>query len=452
MASEPRRRWLTHERRVLLLALALGLPALLVMVALLWTGDHRDKTRWTLLLITGLCWLLGAFALRARVMRPLQTMSNMVAALREGDFSIRARGATLDDALGLALYEVNALAETLREQRLGALETAALLERVMEEIDAAVIAFDADHRVRLANRAAGRLLGRTVEQLLGRRAGELGLAPCLEGPTPRLVELPFAGGGRWEARRSGFRQGGRPHVLLVLSDLARTLREEERAAWQRLVRVLGHEINNSLAPIKSIAGSLQSGLDRTPRPAEWEADLRHGLGIVAARAGALERFMSSYARLTRLPRPSPAPLEAGALVRRVAAIETRVPVAVRPGPAVRFEGDGDQLEQLLINLVRNAADAALETGGGVRMGWDADGRRLDVWVEDDGPGIADTQNLFVPFFTTKPHGSGIGLALSRQIAEAHGGRVTLDDRDGARGAIARLRLPLVAETTPIGGT
>ncbi|HYG69175.1 MAG TPA: ATP-binding protein, partial [Anaeromyxobacteraceae bacterium] len=238
-----------------------------------------------------------------------------------------------------------------------------------------------------------------------------------------------------------FRIGGHPHTLLVLTDVSRALRAEERAAWQRLVRVLGHEINNSLAPIKSLAGMLRGIAGRAERPDDWEEDLRSGLGVIEGRADALQRFMAAYAALARLPDPRPAPLDVEAWIRRVAALETRLAVRVRPGRPVEILADGDQLDQLLINLIRNAADAALETGGRVEVGWATRDGRLEVLVDDDGPGLSGTTNLFTPFFTTKPGGSGIGLALSRQIAEAHGGTLTLEPRVGARGARARLVLP-----------
>ncbi|MBA3554271.1 MAG: PAS domain-containing sensor histidine kinase, partial [Gemmatimonadales bacterium] len=380
--------------------------------------------------------------LRERVVRPLQTISNLLAALREGDYSIRARGANAEDALGLALLEVNALSETLRSQRLRAFEATALLRRVMEEIDVAVFAFDGERRLRLVNRGGERLLAQPTERLLGRPADALGLVQCLSGESPRSVDAAFPGAaGRWEIRCSTFRQDGLPHQLLVLSDLSRVLRAEERSAWQRLVRVLGHEINNSLAPIKSIAGSLRSLAGRSSRPADWEHDLRSGLQVIEGRSESLGRFMTAYARLARLPPPRLRPLEVGEWVRRVAALETRIPVRVAPGPGIRVTADGDQLDQLLINLVRNAADAALETGGGVEVSWRMAGGMIEVVVDDEGPGLPDPGNLFVPFFTTKANGSGIGLPLSRQIAEAHGGSLLLEPRMGARGARARLRLP-----------
>ena len=432
---------MTHERRVLVRALLAGLPAVVAAIVLLWLGDFSSKVRWTFGLLLVGWWALLASSLSERVIRPLQTISNLLGALREGDYSIRARGARTDDALGLALWEVNALADVLRGQRLGALEATALLRRVIAEVDVAIFTFDEDQRLRLVNRAGERFLGRPAARVLGREAAELGLAQCLEGEAPRTVELAMAGRlGRWEIRRGAFRQDGRPHQFVVLSDLSRALREEERQAWQRLIRVLGHEINNSLAPIRSIARSLTEALGRGA--GADSDDFRSGLSVIAARSEALSRFMAAYARLARLPRPTLAPVDLGLLARRVAGLETRLAVTICSDAPLSVAVDADQLEQLLINLVSNAVDAALETGGGVRLAWEAVDHAAELTIEDDGPGLSETANLFVPFYTTKPGGSGIGLVLSRQIAEAHGGTLTLENRRGAPGCVARLVLPV----------
>lgn len=448
MTSEPerKRKPLSHDVRLFLMALAAGLPAVVVAMVLLWTGQWSARVQWTLSVFMVSSWLGFALVLRAQVVRPLQTISNMLGALQEGDYSIRARQYRDDDALGLAMLEVNTLGETLRRQRLDALEATALLSKVMEEIDVAAFTFDGSATLRLVNRGGERLLGRRSADLIGKTAEELDLAQCLEGETPRLMDHAFTGlGGRWELRRSVFRESGLPHQLVVLSDLTRALRHEERQAWQRLVQVLRHEINNSLAPIQSLAGTMRRMLTRNPRPPDWEKDLGQGLSIITERSGALSRFMASYAKLTHLPKPRLGQLDVATWVNRVARLETRIPVEVLHGPELTIAADGDQLDQLLINLVRNAADAALETGGGVRVGWAA-GRGADgyveIWVQDDGPGLSNTDNLFVPFFTTKPQGSGIGLVLSRQIAEAHGGNLMLVNRESASGCEARLRLPV----------
>jgi nitrogen fixation/metabolism regulation signal transduction histidine kinase len=436
---------LTFEHRIQLLALAAGLPGSLIAILLLWFGDYSSQAAWTLTVLIIIFWLGFAFSLRHRVVFSLQTLSNLLAAMREEDFSIRARGARSDDALGEVMIEVNALSETLREQRLGALEAAALLRTVIEEIDVAIFTFDNSHTLKLVNRAGERLLARPAERLLGFTAAELGLAGCIDGESARTVELGFPGGvGRWGLRRSSFRQDGLPHDLVVLSDLSRTLRDEERQAWQRLIRVLGHELNNSLAPIQSVAQSMESNLQRaqidTPSSSKTDTvldDLRQGLAIIRSRTEALSRFMAAYARLARLPQPALAPVDLRELVRRVAELETRVRVQVVAGPPVTISADRDQLEQLLINLIRNAAEAVLETGGEVLVKWSLERSRVQLSIVDDGPGLSNTTNLFVPFFTTKPGGSGIGLVLSRQIAEAHGGSLTLENRQGCRGCEAR---------------
>jgi PAS domain S-box-containing protein len=444
--SEPRHlrsRALRHEFRITLLALVAGAPALLVALLLLWLGPHSGRVRVTLTIAMLLAWGIAVAALRERVVRPLQTLSNMLAALREGDYSIRARGAETTSPLGLAFHELNALADHLRRQRLDAKEATALLQRVMEEIDVAIFAFDDQGRLRLLNGRAEALIGLPAERALGADAASLGLSAALEGDAPRLVELPLKGApGRWEVRRGGYRSDGRPHSLVVLSDLTRSLREEERVAWQRLVRVLSHEINNSLAPIQSIAGSLQTRIARGESGATAAREMTDGLQVIEARSQALGRFIHAYARLARLPAPRPQPLDLAAAARRAASLETRMTVTVEGGPDATLAADGDQIEALLTNLVRNAADAALETGGGARMRWSVADGWLQLEVDDDGPGLPDTANLFVPFFTTKPEGTGIGLSLCRQIAEAHGGTVALADRAGARGCRATVRLPL----------
>jgi nitrogen fixation/metabolism regulation signal transduction histidine kinase len=438
----PRAR-LRHETRITWLALAGGAPALLVALIAVWVMPNRASVRLTITILTVATWLMCALTLRRHVVTSLQTLSNLLAALRVGDYSIRARGADTRGPLGLAYHEVNTLADALRQQRLDAVEALGLLRRVMEAIDVAVFTFDEGGRLKLLNRGGEALLGLPSERALGLSAEALGLAPALAGESPRLIELAVRGRmGRLEARHGTYRWEGLPHRLLVLTDLTRALREEERLAFQRLIRVLSHEINNSLAPIKSIAGSLKGALGRAGGPEAAVADLTEGLGVIEARAETLGRFIQAYARLTRLPRPTPRPVALAEAMRRITALETRMRVTVEGGPDLALVVDPDQLEALLINLVRNAADAALETGGGVRVSWTSEGGWFTARIEDDGPGIADSGNLFVPFFTTKPGGTGIGLALCRQIAEAHGGTVTLENRSGVRGCVASVRLPV----------
>ncbi|HEV2416691.1 MAG TPA: ATP-binding protein [Terriglobia bacterium] len=437
---------LTFVRRIAGTALLAGFPALIVALALLWTGHYSERAQWTISIAIVSFWIGTGLALRRRIEVPLQTLSNLLSALREGDYSFRARQSKGNDPLAEVMREANAIINLMREQRMDALEATALLRKVMEEIDVAIFAFDAGDRLRLVNPAGARLLAQPAERLLGATAREVNLGRYLEGEPRRVEQAPFPGlpdpAARWGVNRSSFRQGGLPLQLLVITDLRRALREEELQAWQRLVRVLGHEINNSLAPIKSMSASLETLLRRNPRPSDWEDDAARGLRVIGGRAEALGRFTGAYASLAKLPKPNPKPFEVSAWVRRIVALETRLTIQLLQGPEIVICADADQLEQLLINLIRNAVDASLETGGLVSIGWNKNGASLSVWVKDEGPGIANPANLFVPFFTTKPGGVGIGLVLSRQIAEAHGGALTLENRSGARGAQATLLLPL----------
>src|SRR6266446_807722 len=385
---------LRFEKRITLLALAAGFPAVFLVAFLLWYDSYSIRLQWTVDLFLVLLWLGIAFNLKQRIVRPLQTLSNILAAIREGDYSIRGRRAATGDALGEVMLEVNDLGQTLREQRLGALEANALLRTVMAEIDVAVFAFDGVQCLRLVNRAGERLLAQPAARLLRRTSTELGLAVCFnreEGEGPHTMQMVFPGGvGRWDIRRSTFREGGAQHQLLVLTDLSQTLREEERSAWQRLLRVLGHELNNSLAPIKSVASSLADLLGREPQPLDLREDITRGLEVISSRADSLARFVQSYSKLARLPQPRLEPLNIGDLARRVVSLETRLRVRIVDGPDLIIKGDGVQLEQLLINLVRNAVDASLEAAaetGAVEVSWAQRKDQVEVWIRDEGPGL-----------------------------------------------------------------
>jgi len=430
------------EQAVFGLTLLSGLPAVASLAWIVSGQDYSFEVRWTLAVVVLVVWVSCAIAAHQMVTRVLYLAANLLGALHEGDYSIRGTGAKPGSAADLVMKEINSLGDTLQRQRSEAVESTALLTSVMGAIDVAVFAFDMDERLVLANPAAERLLGKTSADILARDARALRLERYLTGDTPRLIEGAFgAAGGRLELRRSTFYRDGKPHQLLVFADLSRALREEQQLAWQRIVRVLSHEINNSLTPIKSIAHSIKRMIGRIP-DVPRAAEIQDGLNLIETRSGALGRFLRQYAQLAKLPKPQQRPIQILPLAHRIAELENRLPIHVQAGGDLQVEADPDQLEQLLINIVRNAVDATQETGGTVSIGWTATDGLLELTVDDEGPGLSDTSNLFVPFFTTKPQGSGIGLALSRQIAEAHGGTLSLENRTGARGCRATLRLPL----------
>jgi PAS domain S-box-containing protein len=431
------------ELTLTLLVLGGALPAVAVALFFLSRYDMSPEVRWTLVVVILAAWWAAASAARQLAVRSLNLVANLLGALREGDYSIRGLSARSGSSVAMVMREINDLGSTLQRQRTEAVESTALLTHVMEEIGVAVFAFDPLNQLLLVNKAGEDLVGKPSDELVGLPATALGFDEYLAGDPRRLVDRTFGGRrGRYEVRRAVFYREGRPHHLVVLADLSQALREQEQAAWQRIVRVLSHEINNSLTPIKSIAHSLRRIVDRAPE-FQRTAEVQQGLSLIEERSGALGRFLRSYAQLARLPKPNPRLVDVPEMVIRIVELEKRLPVVVQPSPSVRVTADSDQIEQLLINVIRNAVDASLETGGQVSVGWKRAGDWFELNIDDEGKGLPDTSNLFVPFFTTKPNGSGIGLALSRQIAEAHGGTISLENRHVGSGCRATLRLPLV---------
>jgi nitrogen fixation/metabolism regulation signal transduction histidine kinase len=435
------------------LRLWLYLPGLLLML-LCWLllRQHSVETFLQIIVLLGLAlaWLFAVSVLMEQIIRPLQTLANVVAALREDDFSFRARGGRRNDAMGDLALEINRLAGMLQAQRAGALEAMALVERVMGSMQSPVLAFDPEGRLKLLNAAGGRAFGLQVQTALGHSAGELNLEQLLNVVDEEVMSL---GRGqqsvRWVVKKTGFRLRGIPHTLFVLSDVSAALREEERIAWERLIRVLGHEINNSLTPIKSIAGSLRGRIAMLNNATGESVDFERGLEVIENRAESLNRFLQAYRQLMGLPAPRLAPVSVASLAQRVALLERRVVVTVEGTADVMVQVDADHIEQALINLVRNAADAALSPDKirdgepHIEIAWGTVGSEVVLEVLDNGPGLTNANNLFVPFYTTKPGGTGIGLVLAQQIAQAHRGSVQLANRrDGHNGCRAELRLPI----------
>lgn len=436
------------EGRLLFSVILAGIPGAILGLALLWNSnfalDHKIEIIFLLLLF----WLGLSFSARDHVVNSLRVLSNVIAAVKDENFSFRATRTTPGDALGELASEINNLSRALGEERLAAIETNSFLRKIMSEPGTMIFVFSTDNRLRIVNRTGARFLGRQEEEILHRSVEELGIRDLLEGPAWEVVSRMNDGvEKRWIIRRTSFRQSGAPHRLIMLSEASEALRAEERLAWQRLIRVLSHEINNSLAPIRSIARTLGRMASNMQLPEPMSEDMGHGLQVIHDRADSLGRFLQSYARLARLPQPTRRAVALNDLISRTASLESRLSVKVACGPLANIFVDPDQLEQALINLIKNAADAVLlvsETNIGpeaVTISWSIYGKDVEIWIRDEGGGIPDTQNLFVPFYTTKQSGTGIGLLLSRQIVEAHKGTLLLKNRLECPGCEVEIKLP-----------
>jgi nitrogen fixation/metabolism regulation signal transduction histidine kinase len=417
-------------------------PGIVLVVVWMWEAGASAAWMASLGIALLLYAVLVSIVLQEKITHRLRTLSSVVSALREEDYSFRARGTRTMGAFGELAAEINLLADTFQQQRTQTIETTALLAKIVETMDAPLFAFDLDSRLRIINPAGERFLGKTAAASIGVSAEELGMDSPLWNRDESIVTFG-SNLERWLLRSTAFRQGGLPHRMLVLLDVSTPLQEEERLAWQRLIRVLGHELSNSLAPIKSIAESLAMRVESLHLDEQMNSDFLRGLGVIKSRAEALHRFVEAYRTLTQLPPPVRTRVSVRALLERVVSLETRVRIHLQGGPEVTLLADSDQLEQMFINLLRNAVEASMENSSNeVTVRWCCDGASVIIDIDDRGRGIANRDNLFVPFYTTKPNGNGVGLVLARQIVLAHSGRLYLEANHDGVGTRAEVVLPL----------
>lgn len=449
-----RYRWSLEWRlSMVLLATAIAISLILTGVVLLppalWPLSlplHMQQALAAVLLI-GACLMVAHRCLRS-ALQPIRSLGNVIDAIRLGDYSLRVRTDRPGIIRELAT-DINRLSVSQSGQAQGVVESRAMIAKLVTALPLPWFVFDDQGRLRLTNPTADRMLGSSAP--VGINAAALGLDKLMLSRSGATVQVVLPGAsGRYVVHQETFRERGERYQLLLLVEVETALRAERQQAWESLVRVLAHEINNSLAPIKSIAETLADMLKKDDELSTTE--LQAQLQRIAHRASSLVSFVHNYASIARLPQPQMKTVQINQLIRHCIDLQPAHKVSTS-GEALTIKADPVLLEQALINLLKNADDSASHCNAPkIDINWRYEPRHaqpgLLIAITDNGVGLSATDNLFVPFFTTKPGGSGVGLLLTRRIAELHGGTLSLRNRaDNRSGAVAELWLPMSLESS-----
>lgn len=438
-SQKPSARRVSAEQKLFLSVLFSAIPVIILLVLVFLDGD---LSLYSQIGIAGFCfvWLLAvAASVREKFVYHVRTLSNLVEAIRSEDYSMRGSRIRDPGELSELYQQINSLTTQLKEVREEEFGLSNLLERIVNQINVAIVACDSEGNIRLANRLAKKLLDKPSEKLVDKKLQDTVLQGLLNVDGSQLVDFEFPGAsGRWQVDQQQYRHHGKPGKIIFITDLKQVLSEEEISAWQRLIRVIAHEVNNSLTPIISICQTLSDQLDSLELSAD-SADSKEGLAVIEERAKGLRDFISVYARIAKLPEPQKINFSVIELLQKVKRFFVNESVEVLDkGADFKMFGDPVHIEQVLINLIKNAIEASVSV---VEISCLRKDNLVEFVVLDSGKGISNPANLFVPFYTTKDKGAGIGLTLSRQIAAKHGGQLLLENRADGPGAVAKLQIP-----------
>lgn len=437
MAS--RKKSLEYQLALVVAAVTIFLAAIIFL--LIFFGDYSWLLIITIFLAVILSGCMGVVFVNRSIKNYLLTLANLVEGIRHNDFSFRLSLVDKSGATEELSREINLLVESLQQKQLAYVESNIALDKLIEQIDIPVLVIDASGAVKNSNHFAAKLFNYEREEVIGLSVEQLKIEAFLKLSSGTIIEHQFpTQGGRWEIKSKVILSSGKKYQLLVISDISRALRLEERNAWSRIVRVIGHELNNSLTSISSLAETLLLQLNRQAESTKL-SNVDKGLKMIVERGESLQRFMNAYASIAKLPPPSFDDIRLQELLRKVTSLYSDR-VVLEDGKDMVLCGDPDQLQAALINLIKNALEVEAEFSE-VVVRSNSKYQGVAIQIIDNGPGVANLENLFVPFYTTKNDGSGIGLILSREIAEAHGGSLNLFNRADSSGSIAEIWLPIV---------
>lgn len=447
----PQRR--PFEAQLTRISLVASIPLLLL---LLWVMVYARVSIWLTLLtalLGSLTIVYSYYSIHQKLVYQFRSISNLLGAMIQGDYTLRARSDQGSGALEELVVAINGLANRLSQQRWESVESQLLVRTIIDHIDVAIIALSERNEIRFINPAAKKLLGLDQNQSEMQLLQQLECVQSIPSGCSQVVELSLGyQKGRFNVHVEEFRESGLQHQLLFITDVRTLLRSEERKAWQSLVRVISHEINNSLSPIASISQTLQrlvlrqaeNLLDEQTPSSDTRKNLIDGLTIINERANGLRQFVDSYKQLAKLPEPQKQQVWFRELIDKACLLFSGHSIAIDTEADASIYIDPLQFQQVLINLIKNAIEAMAQVNpsGRITISWEVNTSVFKLCICDQGSGISNLDNLFVPFYSTKKQGSGIGLVLSRQIIEAHSGHLTIANRTNSVGCCAKIEIPL----------
>ncbi len=368
---------------------------------------------------------------------------NLVASIRSHDFSLRASEVEQRGEVADLFRELNLVADEIKHIREDELDARRLLEQIVAQVNVAIVVLDAHGVIKLVNPFAELLLGSRAREILGKHVDTTMLREVTNS-TGQWIDHEIPGvEGRWHVVVQSYRERGVPGRIVMMSDLEHILTHVESQAWRRLIRVIAHEVNNSLTPIISVSQTARRLLER-PADDARDGQVKQAVQVVGTRAGNLRQFISEYVALARLPEPQLGDVKIAGSMQLVERTMHAKGVTFRHDARCAdtvIEGDQAQIEQVLINLIKNAMEAQ-EKNPVVEVRYTVNQGRCEIEIADRGPGFSNPGDAFVPFYTTKARGAGIGLALCRQIVSNHFGKIYVENRADGVGAIVKVVLPL----------